>query len=351
MQHQTPKNYGWKAELTAAADIPAEAIRWLWLYWIARGKLSILAGAGGCGKTTLAIFLAATISRGGDWPDGSKGEVAGNVVIWSGEDGIADTIIPRLIAADADLNRVHIIQGRVDMHGNRQPFDPALDFPLLHEAVDRIGGISLLIFDPIISLIRGDMHRANEVRQGLQKVVDFAEQHDCAVLGITHLKKGGSQTSVVEQIIGSQAFTALSRGALVAMKFKDSETRVLVRAKANLSIDSGGIQYFIEPVSLHDQIEATYIRWGEIIEGSAEAIFDEMDRGGSSKPASALDEACSLLVEALDAGPVAIAALQSLAAEACISWATVRRAQNRLGIRSCKAGMQGGWMWELPNKP
>jgi len=349
MQRRTPQQSGWTVELTAAVDIPAEAIQWIWPSWLPKAKLSILAGAGGCGKTTLAISLAATISRGGDWPDGSKGEIASNVIIWSGEDGVADTIVPRLIAADADLNRVHIIQGRTDIYGNRQPFDPAVDFPLLHEAVDRIGGVSLLIFDPIISLIRGDMHRANEVRQGLQKVVDFAELHDCAVLGITHLKKGGSQTSVVEQIIGSQAFTALSRGALVAMAFKDFETRVLVRAKANLSIDSGGIQYFIERVSLHDQIEATCIRWGEIIEGSAEAIFEEMERSGISKPESALDEASRFLMEVLDAGPVAITTLQSLAADSCMSWATVRRAQKKLGIRSCKAGMQSGWMWELSN--
>lgn len=96
MQRQTPQQPGWVVELTAAVDIPVEKIQWIWPGWLPRGKLSILAGAGGCGKTTLSISLAATLSRGGDWPDGSKSETAGNVVIWSGEDGIADTIIPRL---------------------------------------------------------------------------------------------------------------------------------------------------------------------------------------------------------------------------------------------------------------
>lgn len=98
MQRRTPQQPGWMIELTAAVDIPAEKIQWIWPGWLPKAKLSILAGAGGCGKTTLAISLAATLSRGGDWPDGSKCEAAGNIVIWSGEDGIADTIIPRLLA-------------------------------------------------------------------------------------------------------------------------------------------------------------------------------------------------------------------------------------------------------------
>ncbi|MCS5515603.1 AAA family ATPase [Pseudomonas qingdaonensis] len=203
-------------------------IQWIWPGWLPKAKLSILAGAGGCGKTTLAISLAATLSRGGDWPDGSKCEAAGNIVIWSGEDGIADTIIPRLTAADADLTRVHIIEGLSDQRGNRRQFDPAANFALLNEAAARIDGVSLLIFDPLINLIRGDMHRANEVRQGLQMVVDFAERHCCAVLGISHLSKGTAQSSAANRVIGSQAFSALARTVLVAEKDQNSEARVLV---------------------------------------------------------------------------------------------------------------------------
>lgn len=155
MQPQTPQQPGWMVELTAAVDIPVEKIQWIWPGWLPRAKLSILAGAGGCGKTTLAISLAARLSKGDAWPDGSKCEAAGNVIIWSGEDGIADTIIPRLTAADADLNRVHIIEGLRDQSGNRRQFDPAANFALLNEAATRINGVSLLIFDPLINLIRG----------------------------------------------------------------------------------------------------------------------------------------------------------------------------------------------------
>lgn len=351
MQRRTPQQPGWMVELTAAVDIPVEKIQWIWPGWLPRGKLSILAGAGGCGKTTLSISLAATLSRGGDWPDGSKSETAGNVVIWSGEDGIADTIIPRLTAADADLTRVHIIEGLRDQSGNRRQFDPAANFALLNEAAARIDGVSLLIFDPLINLIRGDMHRANEVRQGLQMVVDFAERHCCAVLGISHLSKGTAQSSAANRVIGSQAFSALARTVLVAEKDHNSEARVLVRAKSNVSIDSGGIEYFVEPIVIDEQLETTCIRWGEAIEGSAETILADIERTGEARPASATQEACIFLEATLQAGPVSITALQSLAEESCISWASIRRAQKQLGIRSCKVGMQGGWVWELPTAP
>lgn len=351
MQRQTPQQPGWMVELTAAVDIPAEKIQWIWPGWLPRAKLSILAGAGGCGKTTLAISLAARLSKGDSWPDGSKCEAAGNVVIWSGEDGIADTIIPRLTAADADLNRVHIIEGLRDQSGNRRQFDPAANFALLNEAAARIDGVSLLIFDPLINLIRGDMHRANEVRQGLQMVVDFAERHCCAVLGISHLSKGTSQSSAANRVIGSQAFSALARTVLVAEKDQYSEARVLVRAKSNVSIDSGGIEYFVEPIVIDEQLETTCIRWGEAIEGSAEAILAAIEQTNSPIPASAIQEACSFLKETLQAGPVAITALKSLAEESCISWASVRRARKKLGIRSHKTGMQGGWALGLPTSP
>lgn len=130
MQRRTPQQPGWMVELTAAVDIPVETIQWIWPGWLPRGKLSILAGAGGCGKTTLSISLAA-LSRGGDWPDGSKSETASNVVIWSGEDGIGDTIIPRLTAADADLTwvRQDVV---VSVLWNSIPMPPGTPVTLYH---------------------------------------------------------------------------------------------------------------------------------------------------------------------------------------------------------------------------
>ena len=109
-------------------------------------------------------------------------------------------------------------------------------------------------------------------------VVDFAERHCCAVLGISHLSKGTAQSSAANRVIGSQAFSALARTVLVAEKDQNSEARVLVRAKSNVSIDNGGIEYFVEPIVIDEQLETTCIRWGEAIDGSAEAILAAIEQ-------------------------------------------------------------------------
>lgn len=155
-------------ELVCAASIRPEAIRWQWRGWLARGKLAILAGVAGTGKSTVAFCLAAAVTTGAPWPDCSRCETVGNVVLWSAEDDAADTIVPRLMAAGADLNSVHIIKGKTLANGQAMPFDPAHDVPELHRRIDRIGGVVLLIVDPIVSAVSGDMHKANDVRRSLQ---------------------------------------------------------------------------------------------------------------------------------------------------------------------------------------
>src|SRR3546814_19958719 len=94
-------------------------------------------------------------------------------MIWSSEDDPADTLVPRLMAMGADLNRVFFIDGRIDDKGNREPFDPAVDMDLLRATANDIGGVSLLMLDPIVSAVKGDMHKAKEVRRSLQAMIDF----------------------------------------------------------------------------------------------------------------------------------------------------------------------------------
>ncbi|GAB3380319.1 AAA family ATPase [Azotobacter armeniacus] len=337
----------WRAVLTPASTIKPIAIRWLWPAWIAKGKLTVLAGAGGAGKTTLAIGLAATLTSGGRWPDGSICTECGNVLIWTSEDDPADTLVPRLMAAGADLSRVHIIEGRINHEGEREPFDPATDFDLLREAVEAIGGVSLLILDPVVNLVKGDMHKANDVRRSLQVVVDFAEQHECAVLGISHFSKGSGGSSPADRVIGSQAFGALARTVLVAAKQEDSEVRVLARAKSNISNDNGGCSYSIEECTVGDGIETTRVLWGDFIEGSAREILADVERSGDDEQRTELDEACDFLRDALKDGPAPTKQLKADASGAGLSWATVRRAQKIVGARAKKGGMDGGWSWEL----
>lgn len=345
-----PSSPKWRAELTPAASIKPVAIRWLWPGWVARGKLTVLAGAGGSGKTTLAIGLIGTLTSGGRWPDGDICREPGNALIWSSEDDPADTLVPRLMAAGADLSRVHIIQGRVNGAGEREPFDPATDFDLLREAVEDIGGASLLLIDPVVNVVKGDMHRANDVRRSLQAVVDFAEAHGCAVLGISHFSKGSGGSSPADRVIGSQAFGALARAVLVAAKQDDTETRVLARAKSNISDDQGGVGYVVEPCTVGEGIETTRVLWGDRIEGSARDILAEVESTGDDDQRSEFEEACDFLRDTLQNGPVPTKQIKEDAAGAGLSWATVRRAQKAIGATAKKNGVKEGWSWQLPSE-
>ena len=205
--------------LRAACDVEPQPVDWLWPGWLAAGKLHLIGGAPGTGKTTVAIGLTAIVSKGGRWPDGSRART-GSVVIWSGEDDDADTLNPRLRAAGADTSRVRTV-GRVvddDDDDESYPFDPSRDLDALRDALRELPDVRLLVIDPVVSAVSGDSHKNAEVRRGLQPLVDLAGELGCAVLGITHFSKGTSGRDPLERITGSLAFGALARVVLVTAK-------------------------------------------------------------------------------------------------------------------------------------
>ncbi|AFL87463.1 bifunctional DNA primase/polymerase famiily protein [Terriglobus roseus DSM 18391] len=346
-----PKPIGKRAvSLLQGSQIVEEPISWLWEGYLPKGKLTLLAGAGGTGKSTLAFNMAATITNGTQWPDGTLCPQTGNVLIWSSEDDPADTIKPRLMAVNADQTRYGIIAGTIDENGERDAFDPARDMESLREAVTQIGGIKLLIIDPIVTAVTGDMHKANDVRRSLQAIVDFASEMDCAVLGITHFAKGTAGKNSAERVIGSQAFAALARMVLVAAREEDSERRVFTRAKSNNSVDTGGFSYTIEALMLHSNIVATRVVWGEALEGSSRSILaDVEDEKKDEDEKSQLSRAQQFLLDSMRHGPVPSKELMEHARELHgISAKTCRRAKDALGITAHKASMTGGWLWQLP---
>ena len=207
--------------LVNGADLKPEPIRWLWPEWLALGKLHILAGAAGQGKTTINLAFAATITAGGRWPDGTRCE-PGNVLIWSGEDDPADTLLPRLLAMGADRSRVFFVQGS-RVNGEELSFDPARDMTELMVAATRIGGIKMLMVDPVVSAVAGDSHKNTEVRRALQPLVDLAAAIDCAAVGISHFSKGSGGREPTERVVGSVAFGAVARVVLVAAKVKSDD--------------------------------------------------------------------------------------------------------------------------------
>jgi hypothetical protein len=133
--HGTAQPGNWQAGLTCASSIRPEPISWLWKGWLARGKMHLIAGQPGTGKTTIAVKIAATVSCGGRLPDGTRAP-EGNIIIWSGEDDPADTLVPRLEASGADLSRV-FFAGDMTCGREARPFDPAKDIASKRRAAQR----------------------------------------------------------------------------------------------------------------------------------------------------------------------------------------------------------------------
>lgn len=340
------------AGLICAAAITPEPIHWLWDGWLAAGKLHILAGAPGTGKTTVALAFAATISRGGRWPDRAQAN-PGQVLIWSSEDDAKDTLVPRLIAMGANLNRVHFIQTANDGDRTRS-FDPATDIGQLRTTIQQLGiSPDLLIVDPIVSAVSGDSHKGSETRRSLQPLVDLGAAEGCAVLGISHFSKGTAGRDVIERVTGSLAFGALARLVYAAAKMPDDQGggRFIARAKSNLGPDGGGYRYELQQHALpdHPAISASTLLWGEAIEGNARDILAQAEVSEDMDTKSQTDEAQDWLRDLLTDAPVKANDAIKKAGSAGISPKSLRAARERLGVKPRKQAYTGGWVWSLPH--
>jgi putative DNA primase/helicase len=350
-----PGEYARDVSLIRASDVTPEAIAWLWNGWLAAGKMHVFGGAPGTGKTTISMGLAATVTTGGRWPDGTR-SIAGNVVIWSGEDDPADTLIPRLALSGADLSRVYFIAD-IREGNERRSFDPARDMEPLRRKLAEIGGVKLLIVDPVVSAIAGDSHKNAEVRRGLQPLVDLAGSMRCALLGITHFSKGTGGRDPVERLTGSLAFGALARVVLVAAKHQEEgedgrTVRLFCRAKSNIGPDDGGFEYDLHQAELktHPGIFASSVLWGEAVEGAARELLATADATGDDGEGGTLADAKRFLADLLHDGPLPTKTIKADADGAGYSWATIRRAQKALGIEPVKEGMKAGWVWRMPGQ-
>ena len=344
IQKETPVQDG--VVLLCGDSLTPRPIAWLWREWLALGKLHLLAGAPGQGKTTIAIAFAATVTSGGRWPDGTRC-APGNVLIWSGEDDPADTLLPRLIAAGGDRSRVHFVDG-TRINGELQAFDPARDMSALQAQAEQLGDVRLIIVDPIVSAVTGDSHKNTETRRALQPLVDLAANMNAALLGITHFSKGGQGGDPSQRVLGSVAFTAVSRVVLVAAKVKnedgEQDRRILARSKSNIGPDGGGYEYHLEQAEPLPDIQASYVTWGTPVQGSArELLSDPNEQDGEDK--SALDSAIDFLREVLKDGITPCKTIQAEGKDAGISWASIRRAADSLQVIKTKGA--GGWYWKL----
>ena len=184
------------------------------------------AGEPGTGKSQLTIAVVAAVTTGGEWPCGEGQAPLGNVIILSAEDGAADTIIPRLLAAGADLSRVHVVSAVRNADGSRRALSLQHDLDLLEKKIAEMGDVALVVVDPVSSYLgKTDSHKNSEVRGVLEPLSEMAERTRIAILSVTHFSKAGAgnTTKALHRFIGSIAFTGAPRAAFAVIE--DAEIR------------------------------------------------------------------------------------------------------------------------------
>jgi len=335
-----------------ASRIAMRPVTWLWPGRIALRKLTILSGEMGTGKSQLALAIAAAVTTGASWPRSDTSAPTGRVLLLSAEDDSDDTLVPRLVAAGADIERVRIVEGVHDT-GRRRALDLSADLDRLEDEVIEMSDVRLMIIDPVTSYLgRTDHYRATEVRNVLEPLRMLASDYQLAVLALAHPPKSGG-LAALHRILGSQAFGALARSVHVLTRDPDSDDdhrRLLLPAKANLASLGTGLALRLEQTIVADSIMASRVAWtGEEIARSADDVLRALDAGGDDR--AGLEDAVELLRAELCKSERPVTELQEAARAAGISWSTVRRAQTKLKIRPERHGGiadQGGWYWRLP---
>lgn len=326
--------------LTSAADIEPECTHWLWPGWLATGKIHLLAGSPGVSKTTIAMELAAIVSSGGQFPDGSIAK-RGKVLIWTSEDDPKDVLLPRLIAAGCDRSQIRFVQGVNHSRKGHRNFDPSKDFQLLKETVNQEKDIEFMVIDSVADAVSGDGAKNNQVRRALSPLKTFSEEMRIATLGITHFNKNLTGRAI-SRIIDSVAFVGLPRVVMVAFK-KRNNGSLIMRAKSNIGPDSGGYEFdgSIEPLRDYPDISAWRIQWGDSVEGTADEHLRDAE-APDVEPDKEIDRAERWLESEFSDGCRRRSdEIESLAKEQGISQPTLVRAKKRLGYPSKKYA--DGW--------
>jgi hypothetical protein len=334
-------------DLVLVADVDRELVRWLWPGRIPLGKVSVLDGDPGTGKSTLTLTIAAKVTTGSPFPDGARPERA-DVILMNAEDDIGDTIRPRLEAAGADLARCWVLPD-VQPESDRPPRPPELPADLdAVEGMVKDKQAALVVIDPLMAFLSGqvDSHRDQDVRRVLASLAYMAARTGAALLIVRHMNKGTG--SALYRGSGSIGIVGAARaGLLVAPDPDDDSRRVLALTKSNLAKMPDALAYRL----VNDE------RYG-----CARVVWDGASRhtaGDLVRPrvdedeAPALAEAVRVLKEILADAPLSAGNVKKLAAQAGVAERTLHRARHALGVTARRHGFgQGGYyVWSMPADP
>lgn len=350
-----------------ASDLEPEKLVWVWPGRIPEGKLVLLGGPPGLGKSQLTAFMSATVSNGGHWPCGEGSTVPGDVIFMSAEDGVQDTIIPRLMAAGADRERVHIVSAATKPDGTgRKTFSLKTDVDLLEEMARKIGTVRLIIVDPISAYMGGSDGNGNvETREVLEPLADMANRLRIAVVAVTHLNKGGGggNQSALNRFAGSIAFVAAARAAFAVIEDpEDDERRFLLQAKNNLGKKCKGLAFRLEQRLVGDDVMSSNVMFeGDHVSESIDEALTASENRGTKKGQSGggKEEVIQFLKDILAGGPVDVLEVERQARAAALleedkrlsKSKGFRDARTELGIKSIREGFGPGsrYVLELPD--
>jgi AAA domain len=333
--------------VTLAAVMP-EKLNWLWRGRIPYGKLTILDGDPGLGKSTLLLDLAARVTRGRPMPGDTGDDDPRDVILITYEDGLADTIRPRLEAAGGDAARVHAIQSIPCGDGtSRLPAIPD-DVQAIATEVAKAKA-AMVIVDPLMAALSGRVDSAKDqhIRRALTPLAAMAEQLDVAVVCVRHLNKGGATSgpTALYRGGGSIGISGAARSVLlVARDPDDPDARILASVKMNLAAAPPAIGFALVP-AVGDP-DVALVVW----KGESQRTADELVQVAESRQErSRLDEACDFLRDVLSDGPRLVTLVEKEAREAGLAPATLRRAKDALGVVARKSTLADGkWVWALP---
>ena len=311
-------------KLIRMSDVQPEEVHWLWYPYIPFGKLTIIQGDSGEGKTTFVLAVISAMTKGEALPERNAAEPM-NVIYQTAEDGLADTIRPRLDALGAECSRVMVID-----ESNKEL---SLSDERIRQAIEETGA-KLIVLDPLQAYLGADvdMHRANEVRPILKRLGAVAEQTGCAVILIRHLNKMMGQKSG-HRGMGSVDFQAAARSVLLVGRTKDDpHLRIVVPDKSSLAPEGDSIAFALDP--------QLGFQWKGYCDCKADELLDGKSQV-QTKTMAAEDELKKLLTE-----PMLAEEVQRQITSMDISQRTLMIAKKNLGILSEKKGTQ--WFWRLP---
>ena len=307
------------------SDVQSQTVDWLWYPFIPYGKLTIIQGDPGDGKTTLILNIAARLSKGEGLDNDMKVTEPVNIIYQTAEDGLADTVKPRLELAEAVCERIMVID---ETEKSLSMIDERLE-----TAIKRTGA-RVLILDPIQAYLGGtmDMNRANEARDMTKRLSLLAEKYKCAILLIGHMNKAGGNKAAYRGM-GSIDFFAVARSVLLVGRIEgEPDLRAVVQIKNNLAA-FGHSKAF--------RLTETGFEWI----GDYEITADEV-LGGIAPKVNKLEQAKKMLRELAETSTsVQSSEIFDMAEDLNISKRTLENAKKELGIKARRIG--NSWYWDL----